>query len=240
VELRSYLAILRQRRLLIVVCIALASVVTFLQTSRTPVYDATATIYVGRPDLSVEDSDTGRTTDALLSIERSILTFAIMIDSTPTAASAVQRTGLNRSPESVLQATSALPIANTQLIEVKVTDTDPAVAQGLANGLAESFVDDVQNFEPGRPAGEGTIPSLPAYVFERAQLPVVPRSAPIVRNVLVAATFGFIVAAAITFLLEYLDITVKSAADAERRLGLPVLGVIPRSREPLAIGFPDG
>jgi capsular polysaccharide biosynthesis protein len=233
VELRSYLAILRRRRLLIVVCVLLAALVSYGSTSRTPTYEASATIYVGRPDLSVDSDEAGRTTDALLSIERSILTFAIMIDSSPTAASALQRTGLGRSTESVLASATALPIPNTQLIEVVVTDSDPGTARALANGLAESFVDDVQAFEPGRQAGEGTIPALPAYVFERAQLPVTPSTPPLIRNILVAALFALVAVAGIAFLLEYLDITVKSASDAERRLGLPVLGVIPRAREQL-------
>ena len=51
------------------------------------------------------------------------------------------------------------------------------------------------------------------------------------RNVIVASIFGLLVAAILAFLLEYLDITVKTAADAERRLELPVLGIIPYVRQ---------
>jgi capsular polysaccharide biosynthesis protein len=43
--------------------------------------------------------------------------------------------------------------------------------------------------------------------------------------------FGFLAAAGLAFLLEYLDVTIKSAADAERRLELPVLALIPLDRE---------
>src|SRR3546814_8110350 len=43
--------------------------------------------------------------------------------------------------------------------------SDPEMAQTLANGLADTFVKDIQEFEPG--VTEGTVPRLPAYVFER-------------------------------------------------------------------------
>jgi receptor protein-tyrosine kinase len=238
-ELRSYISTLRRRWLLIAICVAVAAVAGYGQTSRTPLYTAASTIYVGQQQLNIGTPTGAQTGDALLSIERSIFTFAVMIDSTPTAASTLQRTGLTRSAASVLNATVAFPITSTQLIKVRVTDRDPAVARDLANGMAESFVDDVQNFEPGQPAKEGSFPALPAYVFERAQLPVSPQTEPLIRNVLVAALFGFIAAAALAFLLEYLDITVKNASDAERRLELPVLGVIPRARDQITRVVPS-
>jgi capsular polysaccharide biosynthesis protein len=48
---------------------------------------------------------------------------------------------------------------------------------------------------------------------------------------LLAALFGFLGAAALAFLLEYVDVTVKNPADAERRLELPVLAVVPMQRQ---------
>jgi capsular polysaccharide biosynthesis protein len=233
-ELRSYLTILRRRATLILLCVAVAAVAGYLNTSSTTLYTSQATVYVGVSRLADNSTDAQRTTDALLSIERSILTFAIMIDSRTTAASALQRTGLARSAQSVLDATVAYPIPDTQLIVVKAADPDPAVARDLANAVAESFVADVQKFEPGTPATEGSFPSLPAYLFERAQVPTTPLTPPLLRNLIVAALFGFIAAAALAFLLEYLDITVKGASDAEHRLELPVLAVVPRSRSQLA------
>lgn len=229
-ELRNYLRILRRRIWLIAVCVVVAVLGGYLNTSHQAVYTANATIYVGVRQLSVTPGQAQQTTDALASIERSILTFAIMIDSTPTAASALQRTGLPRSTDAVLAATTAAPIPTTQLIRVSVVDSDPAVARDLANAMADSFVADVQAFEPGTPATAGSFPSLPAYLFDPAQLPVTPQTDSALRNEIIAGLFGFLAAAGLVLLLDYLDITVKSIADAERRLELPVLGAIPRSR----------
>ena len=228
-ELRTYLAVLRRRGLLILACVVVALTVTYSQTSRSSYYRATAMIYVGVQRLTNSSGDLQPNNDALASIERSILTFSIMIDSPPTAVSALQRSGVARSVPGVLAATTVFPVPATQLIRVDVIDTDPAVARDLANAMSESFVTDVQTFEP-RASTEGQFPALPAYVFQRAQLPVVPQTTGVLPSVLTGGLFGLVAAVALAFLLEYLDITVKNAADAERRLELPVLGVIPRSR----------
>jgi hypothetical protein len=42
-----------------------------------------------------------------------------------------------------------------------------------------------------------------------------------------SAIFGLLASVALVLLLDYLDLTVKTADDLERRSGLPVLGVIP-------------
>lgn len=230
-ELRGYLSIMRRRLWLVVACVILAGSAAYASTPDTPVYSASSTIYVGVRQLQTDPGELDRTSDILLSIERSILTFALMIDSAPTATSALARTNIQRSVDAVVDATTITPITSTQLIVVTVTDTDPRVAQTLSNAMSESFVENVQQFEPAEQASEGEIPSLPAYVFESARLPTAPAGTPLLRNIIVASIFGLLAAVGLAFLLEYLDITVKTAADAERRLELPVLGIIPYVRQ---------
>ncbi|MGC8844187.1 MAG: GumC family protein, partial [bacterium] len=67
-----------------------------------------------------------------------------------------------------------------------------------------------------------------AYVAETASLPTSPAFPP--RNLLIST--GFVLAiflgVAAALLAEYLDDTVKAPVDAERHLGIPVLGAIPQ------------
>jgi capsular polysaccharide biosynthesis protein len=137
---------------------------------------------------------------------------------------------LQRSASSVVGETIATIQPDTQLLRVIVTDQSPVVAEELANAVADAFVERIQTFEPSAPAQEGSVPALPAYVFDRARLPTAPHSNGEARNLVLGGLFGFLVAAAVSFILEYLDITIKSPHDAERRLELPVLGVIPFHR----------
>src|SRR3546814_20070229 len=101
-----------------------------------------------------------------------VLNFAKMIDSETIARSALADLGLERDPSQVVESTTAEPEPGTQLPYVTVTDPDPEMAQTPAHGMADTFVTDLQEFEPGVP--EGTVPRTPDNAFERAKLPQSP------------------------------------------------------------------
>jgi capsular polysaccharide biosynthesis protein len=223
-ELRRYFAILRNRLLVIIVTVLVGLAVGYATTNRTPRYSATATIYVGSRNLAA--GDRAISNDVLLGLQRISATFSKMITSYPVAADAVARAKVPRTPGALLASVKAAPESGTQLLRVQVTDTQPQVAQQLTNAVVDSFVEKIATFEPGQ-AQPGQLPTLPAYVFEHARLPVAPKPSGLLTNLILDGGFGFVFAVALVFLLEYLDVTIKSAAEAERRLELPVLGVIP-------------
>ena len=225
-ELRRYLAILRRRWLLVVACLVAALAGAWFATPDTSVFAAQSVIYVGSRQLAGASS--GQiSSEPLLAAERITTTFAEMLDSPPIAADATAKLGLDRAPQTVVGQTRVSNTPGTQLLRVTVSDTDPDVARDLANALADAFVAKVQTFEPGVPARPGDVPTLPAYVFQRATVPDEPVPGGRRRNLLLAGGFGLVTAIGLALLLEYLDLTIRTAADAERRLGLPVLAVIP-------------
>lgn len=212
---------------LILVTTVLAAGVGFAVSSSEPTYVARATIYVG--SRSAEPS-TDLTSDRLAALDRLVLTFSKMIDSDTIAERAIKKLDLDRSADAVVTATNVRAEPFTQLLYVEVSDQDPAAAQSLANALTDEFVDAVQDYEPGTTApsdGEGSVPRLPAYVFERARLPTEAQPSTQLTTVVLATVLGLLASCAVAFLLDYLDVSLRSAADVERRLELPVLGVIP-------------
>lgn len=223
-ELRQYLSVLRSRLWLILVTTVLCAVAGFFVSSSEPTYLARATLYVGSGEGATGDV----TADQLQTIDRFVLTYSKMIDTETIAEQAIDRLGLDDDPEDVVAATTARSEPFTQLLYIEVKDEDPAAAQAMANALAEEFVDAVQDFEPGVSAGdEGAVPQLPAYVFEKARLPTTAQASAQIQTVILATLFGLLASCGLAFLLDYLDVSLRSAADVERRLELPVLGVIP-------------
>lgn len=223
-ELRRYLTVLRNRWLLIVVCsvVGLLAAQATLPTGSS--YIADTTVYVGNRQFGAAGA---LSADQSQGVERVARTFAVMIASQPIARDAIDRTGVDAAPAQVAARTVAAVIPGTSLIRITYRDADPARARALANAISDALVERVQTFEPGTPGGEGEVPSLPAYVFARADLPVTPEAKGSLGRLLTGALFGFVLAAGVTFLLDYLDITPASADDLERHLGLPVLGVVP-------------
>ena len=224
-ELLRYLALFRSRWLLLTAAVAVAVATAYAMAPKTDIYTARSTLYIGSRTIDPDSRDLSG--DRAAALDRLVLTFGVMIDSEPIAAQALQRTGLQRSAASVVAATETEAEPATQLLYVDVRDTDPATAQALAIALTNSFVEAVQDFEPGTATGEGAVPALPAYVFESAKLPTVPESHNLLKDLALAAVLGLAASCALVLLIDYLDVTIRDADDAERRLELPVIGVIP-------------
>jgi capsular polysaccharide biosynthesis protein len=227
VELRRYLAILRRRLVLIVVTVIGAMAAAGAATPRTPHYAATAVIYAGPRSYSLNTSGPANNADVLQGINGVLTTFTKMIGSEPIAAEAVSTTGVGRSPARVVGQTSVTIEPSTQLLDVQVKDTDPSVAERLANGVADAFVTRVQTLQPDATATQGTAPAVPAYVFQRAKSPTSPESNGLMRNVGLAGLFALVLSVGLAFLLEYLDVTIKGPDDIEHELELPVLAIVP-------------
>jgi len=225
-ELRRYYTILRRRWLFIVLTIVAGVAGGYLVTPRATLYESTTTVYVGTrvfggPNGSIDSALSSDRQAGLLNIMQ---TFAIMIPSGPIARDALQRTGVSRPPGQVVAETSVRTKA-PQLLAISVTDPDPVTAQRLADGVAQAFTQKAQQLEP-TPA-VGTLPILPAYQFEPASFPSAPLSTSLEKNMILGGAFGLLVSCALAFVLEYVDLTIRAPEDAERRLGLPVLGVVP-------------
>jgi capsular polysaccharide biosynthesis protein len=241
VELRQYLSVLRSRLWLILVTTALCAVVGFVVSNSEPTYVARSTIYVGSRGAETPQD---LTADRLQALDRLVLTFSKMIDSETIADRAIEQLGMedDEDAEDVVAHTSVRAEPFTQLLYVEVTDPNPATAQALANALTDEFVDAVQEYEPGDAAvegDEGSVPRLPAYVFEKARLPTQAQASGQITTLILATALGFIVSCGLAFLLDYLDVSLRSAADVERRLELPVLGVIPAFGEQGLFGRPQ-
>ena len=222
-ELRRYLYLLRQRTLLVVLTTLAGVAGGYLVAHHTPTYQAQTSIYIGSRNFAPSSASS----DALAAMDRAAQTFAAMIKSPQVAAGAVQTTHAPRSAAEVNAATTATVVPSTNLIRISVTDTDPAVAQVLADGVAQSFIAQVGSLEPG--TGAGTSPTV--SIFAPAALPSAPRPNHEKKDMALGGLIGLIVAVGAVLLLDYLDVTVRSASDVERRLDVPVLGVIPFHRQ---------
>ena len=65
-------------------------------------------------------------------------------------------------------------------------------------------------------------------IIDRAQVPVAPISPNKKKNLALGLILGLMLGVGLTFLLDYLDRTIKDEEDIQDKLGLPVIGTIPR------------
>lgn len=68
-------------------------------------------------------------------------------------------------------------------------------------------------------------------LVDRAEVPRIPDSPNLLLNLVLALTFGLIAAGFAVFLKEIFDDAIRSPEDVEKKLGLPLLGLIPMQKE---------
>jgi len=225
-EILTYLSALRRRWPLVVTTVVLAVGIAYVSAPKRTLYEASSTIVVGPRQLTVDPARTDSSGSLTVELANLTVTYAALINSQVIAQEAIRRTGVPRSPGEVVAATKASAVPATQVLRVSVVDRQPAVAQALATEMANAFVERVTSAAPGTSPPVGSAPAVPVYLYQPAGLPVAQPQSRRVR-VATAGVFGLLAAIGAALLLDYLDVSIRSSEEAERRLDLPVLGTIP-------------
>lgn len=146
IDLRQYLFVLQRWWWLILGCTLLAAVVAFAVSSwMQPVYQARVTLLVQQAPTTGLSEYT-----AILTSERLAQTYAQMLTGRPVLEATIARMGLPETPEKLAKRVKVERVRDTQLIQVKVEDTDPVQAAAVANTLAEVFTEQVRAIQKQR------------------------------------------------------------------------------------------
>ena len=139
-SIHTYLAILRRRAWIIVLCTVTVPVVAYYLSHRqTPKYAASADVYINEQNLAA--ALTGINTNGLQVGQTQTVDTEASLASVPgVAARALAVARLHdRTPQTLLGQTVITPNANTNIIDFKVTDTSSTTARLLATAYAEAF-----------------------------------------------------------------------------------------------------
>jgi capsular polysaccharide biosynthesis protein len=235
-ELREYFRLLLRRWPVLLVSVLVGAGIAYIATDRTPRYESAALILVSPERFQLETEGANVSFDRIAVIDRLLLSYAVMIKSSTISTEAAAHLDAERSPESVIGAVEADVITGTQLLSVSATAKEPDAARDIANAVADAFVDSVNTTSD---TGSGVIPGgVPVTVFERASFPSEPLSTGLLSNLLLGGLFGLLVGAGLCIAVDALDVTARSVEDAERRLGVPVLGAVPDLGNPRELREP--
>lgn len=227
IELRYYLRVLRRRRLLVILAVVVALGAGYVITPQSTDYTAEAHLYVGSRSIDIDPTSQDISNDRFAGLSFLASSYANMLLTRTVAEEAVARSGVPRTVDEAEKAITALAQPGSLLVTVQVKDPEPEVAQRLANGVADGFVELLRDQENQLSVPADADAPLPISVFEYAVLPTTPEGSALVHNLLLSAVFGLLAGIGLVVLLEYLDLTIRSADDAQHRLQLPALGAIP-------------
>jgi capsular polysaccharide biosynthesis protein len=213
-DLWSSLGILRRRWWIVLLVAATAAAVAVVYARlQAPVYRSAIRLEVSAR------FDNGQQ----LALERQLPQLAQRVRTTDVAREVDQRLKLDLGPQAVLDRLRAEAVVPSGQIQIEADDVDPGRVEGIVLETARVFEEQHAARNQGIPTQDRAIVSI----LDRptpARL-VWPQTRVIAG---VATLLGLFVGALLAFLIDYLDDTLKTAADIDRALGTITLGRIPR------------
>ena len=219
-ELKEYLIIIQKRLWIIVTITLVFSIISGLISFYVldEVYQSDTSIFVGKSNNMQNDQ---MVYNDILIGNQLVKDYRELVKSRLITNIVIKRLNLPLNAKQLSRKLNVSLKNDTRFIEITAQDTDPVMAQKIANEIASVFKEkaveliDVENVQ----------------IIDVAKIPGGPVEPRPFFNMAIAGILGIMLGIGLVFLVEYLDNTIKTPDDIERYIGLPVLGIIPMHEE---------
>ena len=207
----------------IVLCFVLGAVIAFGYSYFliTPMYKSSTSFVLSKSTESTTQSGTtvseGITQSDVTLNSKLVSTYSEIIKSKTIAKEVMESLGLDMTVGEFRSRVTVSSKSDTELIEITVSNEDPETSAAIANSLAEVFRDKVYEVYK--------IDNL--SVIDEAEPNPVPYNIGTVKNILLFAIVGLVLACGVIFIIVYFDDTVKEEKDVEALVNIPVIAAIP-------------
>ena len=200
-----------------------AAVFGFAAT-QTPLYTATASKYVS---LTLGDSAASLAQGSTY-VQDQLASYGQLATSPLVLNSVIEDLGLNLNTKDLARLITVTTPRNTVIIQIDVTDSNPARAATIANAVGNQLAIAVDGVSPRRPNGK----SLIAVQSIQAALPPTVQSSPNKkRDAGFGLLAGFLIACGVVVALDRTDRRVRSRANLAELTTHPLLGEIHQSTD---------
>ena len=178
-----------------------------------PVYEASTKVFIGKEESNQEAYNT----NDIAMYQKLLKTYAEAIKTKDLVNKVIDDSSYDLDTEEVLNALTVVPVADTQILQIKYKSKDPKESANTLNKVTNEFIK----------TSKELVPNGNVRIIEEVEVPEHPVSPNKKMNIAIAFILGLMVSVGIVFLMEYMDNTYKSKEQLEKELGIPVLGIIP-------------
>lgn len=211
--LELFRAVLKYIKLIIVLCIVFG-LGGFLGTKFliTPTYTASTSIY-----LTPQISESGSLDYNSQMANSKLVTNVVNLMTQNNVMSEVAKDVGMENAASVKKCITVTNEANTEIITITATTTDPKLSKDIANGTVSTFTKTMQK----------NLNVRNIEVVDKAKLSYVPSGPNIKKNTMLATMVGFVLGCGYAVLRFLFDNRLRTKEEAEKYLGIPVFCEIP-------------
>lgn len=219
INLKDLFSYFLSKLFIVVITLAVAILVSavYAECIKTPKYRSYTTIVLTRSGDTGENSNGITQSDILLN-QKLVSTYREIIKSRRVLGQVVKNLDLDMSVEELSGMISVTNEEDTELIKISVSCENKTDAKNIANEIAKVFsneIVDIYNIKN-------------VSIIDNAIKAKGPYNMNTTKDVVVAALIGIVLGFGIIFIMFYFDTTIKNAEEIQTKLGLPLLGVVPR------------
>ena len=217
ISLQDIFKTLKKRIALIIsittIAVIIAAVISFYVL--TPIYQASTQVLVTQ---NKEDTLQQMTAADIQSNLQLINTYNEIIKSPAILSIVIRNLDLSMTPNQLASKIAVSNANNSQVLNINVQDENYNVAADMANQVVEVFKEEVPKL-----MNIDNVNILSPAVYAENPAPIKPNK---MLNMAIALIIGLMIGIGVSFLIEYLDTTVKSELDVQEIVGLPLIGVV--------------
>ena len=224
-DLKELFEIFWSKKIQIILIVLIFAVIGIIYTVGfvNPEYTSSTTLVLARSNQEEQSQTSGNTTANSITTTDITLnsnlvpTYSVIVKSKDVLGQVISNLGIDISWEELSNNVTVSAVEDTEVIEISITNADPANATKIANEIAKVFTDKVSDIF--------NISNV--YVLDEAEAPNGPSNINHTRDVIIFAFIGLVIAVMYVLVANMLDTTIKTADDIERLYKLPVLASIP-------------
>lgn len=184
----------------------------------TPLYESTTSVYM----LSNANGDASQITYSDVQTASMLISdYEELIKSRYVLETTINDLKLDSTVSELSDSIEVSALGDSRILEITVTHSDPALAQGIADKVREVSATQIKSV-----MGIGAV-----NVVDPANLPEQPTGPNVKKNTVLGALIGFAISCVIVLILYLVNDHINTAEDVERYLGISVLGSIPIDKE---------
>ena len=218
-DLKELLQIFWEKKLQIILIIAIFAVVGIIYTLTfvTPKYAAKTSLLLATNSSSVNTGSSSITTTDITLNSKLVSTYSKLVKSDKVIRNVISNLSLNMDENDLKNSVSVTATEDTEFIEISVKNEDPVLATKIANEMSKVFIENVKEFYKVENV----------HVVDAAEVPQSPYNVNHIKDVIIFAFVGALIAVSYVLVSNMLDTTIKSEDDIEKIFKQTVLATMP-------------
>lgn len=197
----------------IVAIVVIGNIYTII--TRVPMYQSNTTLVL------VGESKKGYSQSDSVLNQNLIGTYSQIITSRTVLSQVIDNLKLKTTTESLSKNITTSSVEDTEIIKITVNSSKRKEAAKIADEVATVFSKEVQD-----------IYNLAnVTIIDKAEVATSPYNINYVKDNIIYLMIGIVLSFGVVFVMYYFDTTIKSSEVVEEKLGLPVIGIVPKEED---------